>query len=130
MYCNSKINKMITRLQRVKYTLKHKIAFLKVEYKLTNKITLNGILHDFDKVFMYLFTNMTVKEIQKRHRTNANHHVNDKPKTEKDYIQMIIDWECARYTKPDKQLNARETLDKFYPHIKENVLPVIEKLKL
>lgn len=121
---------MITRLDRVKYTFKHKLYFLKVEYQLTNKITLNGILHDLDKVYMYLFTNKSVKEIQKIHRNKARHHVNNQIKTEKDYIQMIIDWECARFTKPDKQLNARETLDKFYPHIKENVLPVIEKLKL
>lgn len=31
------------------------------------------------------------------------------------WIETIIDWECARFTKPDKPLNARETLSKFYP---------------
>ena len=79
---------------------------------------------------MLLFTNKSVKEIQQNHRSKVRHHVNNQIKTEKDYIQMIIDWECARYSKPDKQLNARETLDRFYPHIKEHVLPIIEKLKL
>lgn len=41
---------------------------------------------------------------------------------------MVIDWECARFTKPDKPLNARQTLDKYYPHLKDKVLPVIEEL--
>ena len=40
---------------------------------------------------------------------------------------MMIDWECARYTKPDKQLNAEETLYKFYPHLEEAMLPIIKK---
>lgn len=43
---------------------------------------------------------------------------------------MVIDWECARYTKPDKPLNARETLAKFYPELTDKVLPVIEELGL
>lgn len=47
-----------------------------------------------------------------------------------DYVQMVIDWECARLTKPDKQMNARETLDKLYPELKDKVLPVIEELGL
>ena len=121
---------MITKLDRIIYTFKHKVYFLKVEYKLTGKVSMSGFLHDLDKIFMYLFSNKTAKEIQKIHRSNAKHHVNDQIKNEKDYIQMIIDWECARFTKPDKQLNARETLDKFYPHLSEKVLPIIEKLKL
>nr|DAU03052.1 MAG TPA: hypothetical protein [Caudoviricetes sp.] len=43
---------------------------------------------------------------------------------------MVIDWECARYTKPDKPLNARKTLYKFYPELENKVLPVIEELGL
>ena len=27
---------------------------------------------------------------------------------------MVIDWECARFTKPDKPLNAYETYKKYY----------------
>lgn len=34
--------------------------------------------------------------------------------THSDYVQMAIDWECARITKPDKPLNARETLEKIH----------------
>lgn len=44
--------------------------------------------------------------------------------------RLVVDWECARYTKPDKLLNARDTLDKFYPELKDEVLPVIQELGL
>jgi len=120
----------ISTSRRIKYILIHKFYFLKIEYKLTGKISINGLLHDVDKIFMLLFTNKSVKEIQQNHRNKVRHHVNNQIKTEKDYIQMIIDWECSRYSKPDKQLNARETLDKFYPQLTETILPIIEKLKL
>jgi len=43
---------------------------------------------------------------------------------------MIIDWECARYTKVDKPLNAYETLMKYYPEEVDNILPILKKLKL
>ena len=43
---------------------------------------------------------------------------------------MIIDWECARYTKLDKPLNAYETMTKYYPQEKENIMPILKKLKL
>ena len=37
---------------------------------------------------------------------------NDIEKTKLDYMEMILDWESARYTKPDKPLNAYDTLYK------------------
>ena len=43
---------------------------------------------------------------------------------------MIIDWECARYTKPDKQLNAYDTLYKFYPNLEKEILPILKEFKL
>lgn len=43
---------------------------------------------------------------------------------------MVIDWECARLTKPDKPLNARQTLYKFYPELKDKILPILNKLNL
>lgn len=49
---------------------------------------------------------------------------------DKVFLYMVIDWECAKLTKPDKQMNARETLDKLYPKLKDKVLPVIEELGL
>ena len=43
---------------------------------------------------------------------------------------MVIDWECARYTKPDKLLNARETLYKFYPELESKIIPILEEFNL
>lgn len=43
---------------------------------------------------------------------------------------MMIDWECARYTKPDKPLSARDTLYKFYPELEEKMLPILNKYNL
>lgn len=40
---------------------------------------------------------------------------------------MVIDWECARYTKPDKPLNARATLHKYYPHLESKIAPILEE---
>ena len=119
--------KKMQRIQKLKYTLKHKIAFLKVEKQITGHISYKGIVHDLDKVFMFLFCPwLTTKEIQKIHRQNQKHHIeNVSQKTEKDYLEAIIDWECARYTKPDKPLNAYETLMRFYPAYKEVYLPLI-----
>ena len=43
---------------------------------------------------------------------------------------MIIDWECARYTKPDKPLNAYDTLYKFYPQLENEILPLLNRFNL
>lgn len=117
-------------LTKLKYTLKHKVAFLKIEKKLLGRNTLRGIFHDMDKVFMYIFTNKSPLEVQKIHRSKSRHHVNNLSKTKADYIQMVIDWECARYTKPDKPLNAYHSLYKFYPELEGKILPILKELNL
>ena len=109
------------------YTLKHKKAFLKIEKQLLKRNTLSGYLHDLDKVFLYLF--LDKKTVQKIHRKHSKHH-ELKASKEKHYIQMIIDWECARYTKPDKPLNAYDTLYKFYPHLESKILPLLNRFNL
>ena len=43
---------------------------------------------------------------------------------------MVIDWECARFTKPDKPLNARQTLYTFYPELENQILPILNDLGL
>lgn len=59
---------------------------------------------------------------------HSRHHL--KARTHDDYVQMAIDWECARFTKPDKPLNARETLKKIHPEVTDEMLPVLEELGL
>ena len=117
------------RFQYTLYTLKHKIAFLKVEKQLRGKNTLNGYLHDLDKPFLYLFCFwLDFTEIQTFHRKHNRHHViNNLKKTQSDLLDTVIDWECARMTKPDKPLNAYETLINIYPDYKSTYLPIIQK---
>lgn len=117
------------RLNKIMYTLRHKKAFLDVEKELRGKNTLRGYLHDIDKPFLYLALWIKLEDIQKIHRKHSKHHVeNNLVKTKDDLVDSIIDWECARITKPDKPLNAYETLLKFYPHKKEEYLPIIREL--
>lgn len=117
------------RINKIKYTLRHKKAFLKVEKELRGKNTLKGYLHDADKPFLYLALWIKLEDVQKIHRKHSRHHVeNTLTKTKEDLIDTIIDWECARITKPDKPLNAYETLLKLYPNKKEEFLPIIREL--
>lgn len=118
--------KMKNKSKRV-YTKAHRKAFRKVEKELTGRNTIRGYLHDIDKLFLYLFFDYDT--VHNWHRKHSRHHT-IKAKTHADFVQMVIDWECARYTKPDKPLNARETLKKFYPECTKKVLPVIEELGL
>lgn len=111
----------------IKYTIAHRKAFRKVEKQLTGRVSLRGWLHDLDKVFLYMiFEKPKAHDI---HRRWSRHH-SIKAHTKKDYIQMVIDWECARFTKPDKPLNARETLKKYYNGLTDKILPIIEELGL
>lgn len=110
------------------YTWRHKKAFLKVEKQLLGHNTLRGYLHDIDKLFMMLF--LPDKWVSKIHRKFARHHDNGKIKLYNDYVEMIIDWECARFTKPDKPLNAEQTMNKFYPHLRSKIEPLLVKFGL
>ena len=109
------------------YTKAHRKAFRKVEKELTGRNTIRGYFHDIDKLFLYLFFDYNT--VHNWHRKHSRHHT-IKAKTHADFVHMVIDWECARYTKPDKPLNARETLKKFYPECVKEVMPVIEELGL
>lgn len=114
-------------IEMIKYTLKHRKAFRMVEKKLLGHNTIRGYLHDLDKVFLYMI--MNYKKAHKFHRKHSRHHT-IKARSHADYVQMVIDWECARFTKSDKPLNARDTLKTYYPDWKEKILPVIEELGL
>jgi len=117
----------IKRINNIISTIKHKKAFLIIEKKLLGKNTITGYLHDVDKLFLYLLP-LKISTIRKIHRKYSRHHVESIRK--KNYIEMVIDWECARFTKPDKPLDAYGTLMKFYPQEKENVLSILKQLKL
>lgn len=117
-----KINK-----ERVKYSLNHRKAFREVEKQLLGHNTFRSLFHDLDKVILYNF--FDYKQVHNFHRNHMRHH-EVKARTYNDFVQMVVDWECARFTKPDKPLNARETLYKIYPHLENNIVSILEKFNL
>lgn len=86
------------------------------------------LFHDIEKPFLMIF--LPHKVVQKLHRKWSRHHAEFIFPKYRDYLGMVIDWECSRFTKTDKQLNAEETLYKYYPELKFYVLPILWDLKL
>ncbi len=115
------------RSENIRHTLVHRKAFRSVEKELFGRVSIRGYLHDLDKIFLYLFLGR--KTVSKLHRRFSRHHV-QRAKTRQDFEQMVIDWECAQYTKPDKPLNAYETLYALYPQLEDRVLPILKELGL
>lgn len=114
-------------IARIKYTLAHRKAFREVEKQLLGKNTIRSLFHDLDKIFLYML--FDYEDVHNFHRKHSKHHV-DHAKTHANKVQMVIDWECARLTKPDKPLNAKDTLNKFYSEHTDEILPIIEELGL
>lgn len=107
------INNIVNSYKHILYTLKHIIWINRIAKRYYD---CHFFLHDIDKLLMYIFLPfMGTKWIQEFHRSHSRHHVNNKVKTCMNEIEMVCDWESARYTKPDKPLNARETCIKYYP---------------
>lgn len=129
---------IIGSYKHIPYTWKHYLAFLKVEKKLLGVYKYK--FHDWDKLFMYFFLPwLGVERINKIHQKYNSHHPLwfdrygvEQPKKayDIDFTQAIIDWECARYTKKDKPLNAYDTMFTYYPEYQHFVLPMLEELGL
>ena len=110
-----------------KYTYRHRKAFLYLVNKLIkdektkNEMMIRTRFHDLDKMTLYLF--LEKKEASFYHRETSSHHLeNNWPKTYYDYLEAIIDFECAGYTKPDKPLNAHDTILKIFKYkVDENI---------
>ena len=113
-------------MKRLKYIIAHRKAFRKLEKELTGRVSLSGWLHDIDKIFLIFFSRELVHKI---HRIYSFHHVKN-IWGRIDVEQAIIDWECARFTKEDKPLNARAVLKRKYPELEELFEPYFQKLKL
>lgn len=121
----------------IPYTWKHWLAFLETEKKLLGYRS--HWFHDWDKLFMYVFLPFLGEEwISNFHRQVQPHHptyqedgvLYGKCPIEVDWVEAVIDWECAKLTKPDKPFNARQTMEKYYPEYKEYVEPILKELGL
>ncbi|MGN1384619.1 MAG: hypothetical protein ACI4XD_04965 [Clostridia bacterium] len=116
----------------IEYTYLHRkvVMYLANKYikKDKEKILKQIQYHDMDKLFMYLFYDK--KDVSAMHRKLSSHHENETEKNYIDYIEMILDWESARYTKPDKPLNAYDTLYKYYPNMEHEILPILKEFEI
>lgn len=109
------------------YTLNHKQAFMANQLIYRKQLTKSGILHDVDKLVLY---SMLPKEDASRlHRDYAHHHVNN-INTDSDIEDCIIDYECARFTKTDKPLNAYNTVMKYHPDSYDKFKATLERFNL
>lgn len=85
------------------------------------------VFHDIDKLVMLLFH--SPEEVSAEHRRTAPHH--NTSATDRDtLIEMVLDWESARFSKPDKPLNALATLRKYYPEMEERIMPILKEFGL
>lgn len=116
----------------IEYTYLHRkvVMYLANKYikKDKEKILKQIQYHDMDKLFMYLFYDK--KDVSAMHRKLSSHHENEIEKNYIDYIEMILDWESARYTKPDKPLNAYDTLYKYYTNMEHEILPILKEFEI
>lgn len=95
-------------MKEIKEIFLHKIAFIKIRNSnifLTNNISLyRTIMHDTIKMILVVL--IGDRKATKYHKKRAGHHT---LLTYKDRVEAFCDWECAKYTKPDKPLNGSET---------------------
>ena len=107
------------------YNHSHRKEVLRIEKQCLGYNTFLTRFHDIDKLIMaFLF--IPNKWISKIHRYLSWHHPNNKIGWFR-LNEAIFDWESARFTKPDKPLNARQTCLKFYPQFQKQVLEKCDK---
>lgn len=95
------------------YIIKHKVIIYQIWKKEITKVSLyRVIMHDTEKLFLCLL--IGDKYATKIHRKYARHH---NLKSFKDFSEAYLDFASARFTKPDKPLDAIETCEKYYPHL-------------
>lgn len=116
------------------YTYFHRVAFrLLVEKYFEGEERIEMLkraeVHDLDKLLLYQFKEKD--EVKEYHRMNFSHHLKNFDNLDYyDYLEAIIDWECARYTKPDKPYNAFDTLNLWFRDYRPIMLPMLRKLNL
>lgn len=114
-------------VSRFTYWFAHWCAFQLTAIKL-NSWSPRFLFHDWEKPWLQLV--FSHKKVSKWHRKWSRHHVEYVFPNHYDYLGMIIDWECASLTKSDKPLNARQTMDKYYPQLQSKINLLLKKMGL
>jgi len=93
---------------------RHKVAIIKTAWKFKEFFYLPIYFHDLDKIiFMYFLPKKISSWL---HDRLAFHHFKNIFRIYF-YKEMVLDWECSRLTKTEKQLTAR----RFFEAIKDNI---------
>lgn len=97
------IKKIIELPKRTVYQVKHIYWIRKVAKEHLKKVPFRFWIHDLDKIFL-----LRDKSV---HSNKANHHLkfllkNEHKRTETNILEMICDWESARFFKSDKPYSA------------------------
>lgn len=120
-----------TSVEHIIYTLKHKKALIMTYIELTGLLpSYDSRLywHDTEKLFMYMYLN-DCRTASTLHINSSIHHFGNW-ETEEDKIEAVLDYECARFTKPDKPLNAYETILKYRPDAEEILGYILDKYEI
>lgn len=118
---------MIKNKEKIKYIIQHRKAFLQTYKKLYGVIPFYSYLHDIDKIFLLLI-GINPATVSKIHRFYSTHHIEGIFGIA--YQDMIVDWECAVITKPDKPMNAIDTMKKYYPKMETVLTPYLKRANL
>lgn len=123
----------MVNFDRCVYTCEHRIALrFCIETIVKDKQLRAALLnrakyHDVDKLFLFQVTD--TKSASNLHRKLSTHHMtNNIPKQHLDLAEAVLDFECAGYTKPDKPLNAYDTIHTWYDKYRHLLLPEAERL--
>lgn len=110
--------------KHIPYTWRHYKAVIALQYLYMGKVKYK--FHDLDKIFLFLFCPwLGPEKIKKIHRHWTKHHkIGGRPE------ESLFDWESARYTKPDKLLNAVDTCKKLKPEWWDTMEPYFIKYGL
>lgn len=104
------------------YWFAHWCAFQMVALN-CHKWKFGYVFHDLYKPWLRLF--MSYDKVQMFHNKNSHHHllyVFLHGAKHADWVGMIIDWECSRFTKQAAELNARDE--------KERVISTLRSLDM
>lgn len=114
----------MNNFEKIKYTYLHRKAlmyFIKenkyLEDDERSELIKRAEIHDMDKMVLLLFHDK--KWVSFYHRNNNAHHIkeyiaNSNEPEKIDLLEAIFDFECAALTKPDKPLNAFDTINTYY----------------
>jgi len=112
--------------KKTKAIYKHRVVFIYTARVIRGKMTISDYLHDLDKIVL-LCLGFSPETVSRIHRSYAKHH--EQNGIIRDIPSAIIDWECSRFTKSSKPLDARQTWNKYYFHVL-GVEEVLDSLNL